>query len=94
VFTSLSTRPPGNKYIGSASGKEGILGRFKDYSKNGHGENVELKRLVEEDPLYARNFYYSLLETLPLSCTKKEVEDREKLYKKKLFTREYGLNRN
>jgi hypothetical protein len=84
----------GKQYIGSACGKEGILGRFKDYSKNGHGENVELKRLLKKDPLYARNFQYSLLETLPISRTKKEVDAREQLYKKKLFSREHGLNRN
>lgn len=84
----------GKQYIGCAYGKEGLLGRFKAYSKNGHGGNVELKKLLEENPLHSHNFQYTILETLPLSWTEKEVRDREILYKKKLWTRKHGLNRN
>jgi hypothetical protein len=84
----------GKQYIGSACGGEGILGRFKSYSQNGHGDNVELKKLMKDDPLYYRKFQYTLLETLPLSWTKKEVQNRETLYKKKLLSREHGFNRN
>lgn len=93
VYVILDTTN-GKQYIGSASGMVGIMGRFRSYAKNGHGENVELKKLVNLDPSYAQHFQYTLLETLPLSMTGAEVREREILYKKKLWSREHGLNRN
>ncbi|MFF2589646.1 hypothetical protein ACFVSS_17475 [Peribacillus butanolivorans] len=40
----------GKQYVGSASGKEGLLGRWKEYAINGHGNNTKLKELIEADP--------------------------------------------
>ncbi|MEC0305029.1 GIY-YIG nuclease family protein, partial [Terribacillus saccharophilus] len=84
----------GKQYIGSASGKEGILGRFKIYSKSADGGNKELKKLVESSYLYEKNFQFTLLETLPLSMSRTEVIQRENLYKKKMSSRIYGMNLN
>lgn len=84
----------GKQYIGSASGKEGLLGRFKTYAKNPDGGNTELKKLIDANPLHAKMLQYTLLETLPISLTGKEVLAREELYKKKLGSRLYGLNIN
>lgn len=84
----------GKQYIGSASGEEGILGRFKSYAKTIHGGNVELKKLLKDNPESARNLNFTLLETLPLSLTPNEVLKREELYKKKLGSRKHGYNLN
>ncbi|MBT2700437.1 GIY-YIG nuclease family protein [Bacillus sp. ISL-40] len=84
----------GKQYIGSASGKEGLLGRFKTYAKGADGGNVELKKLIDANPLHAKMLQFTLLETLPLSLTAKEVLVREELYKKKLGSRKNGLNLN
>ena len=84
----------GMQYIGSASGNKGIWGRWENYSKNGHGSNIELKALLNTDPNYAQNFRYSILQTLPSNYTSKQVIAYETLYKEKLGSRVHGLNEN
>ncbi|MEH7378843.1 GIY-YIG nuclease family protein, partial [Neobacillus drentensis] len=84
----------GKQYIGSASGKEGLLSRFKSYAKSADGGNVELKKLIDANPMNAKMLQFTLLETLPLSLTAKEVLAREELYKKKLGSLKNGLNLN
>ncbi|MED1421487.1 GIY-YIG nuclease family protein [Bacillus smithii] len=84
----------GLQYVGSAYGKDGILGRWKDYAKNGHGDNKELMKLVQKDPSYSHNFQFSILETLSKSLTKNEVLIKEKKWKEKLGSKAHGLNLN
>lgn len=84
----------GNQYVGSAYGKKGVLGRWTEYAKNGHGGNQELKKLFKNDPSYADNFQFTILRTLPKTLTQKEVIEIESLYKNKLGTRAFGLNTN
>lgn len=84
----------GNQYVGSAYGNEGILGRWKSYTKNGHGGNKLLKSLVKNAPSYAQNLRFTILRTLPKSLTKREVIEYESLYKTKLGTKAFGLNLN
>lgn len=84
----------GKQYIGSAYGREGILGRWKDYAKNGHGDNVLLKQLQQHDINYCKNFRFTILQTLSKSLTNKEVIQWEQLYKEKLGTMVFGLNSN
>lgn len=84
----------GLQYIGSAYGKEGILGRWKKYAQLADGGNKKLKLLLEEDANYANHFRFTILETLPSTMNKNEVLDREKLYKLKLGSRAHGLNLN
>ncbi|NLY79690.1 MAG: GIY-YIG nuclease family protein [Lysinibacillus sp.] len=84
----------GNQYVGSASGKEGILGRWKDYAKNGHGDNKKLKEILEADPDRVYQFQYTILQTLPASLTTKEAIMEENKYKEKLGSRAFGLNLN
>ena len=69
----------GNQYVGSAYGNEGILGRWKSYTKNGHGGNKLLKSLVKNAPSYAQNLRFTILRTLPKSLTKREVIEYESL---------------
>jgi len=82
------------QYIGSASGSNGFWGRWANYAKNGYGGNIELKALLNKDPSYAKNFRYSILQTLPSNYTAKQVVAYESLYKEKLGSRVHGLNGN
>lgn len=84
----------GNQYVGSASGEEGgILGRWKDYVRSGHGGNTKLKELIlsrRED--YPKNFRFSILHILSKTSAKNEVIKWEEKFKAKLGTRAFGLN--
>lgn len=84
----------GLQYIGSASGKDGILGRWRQYSKDCHGGNKILKELLEQYPQRYKKFQYSILRTLPRTLTNTEVIAVETTYKKKLGSRAFGLNSN
>lgn len=76
--------------------KNGILGRWTEYAKTGHGNNKLLVALLAEKGInYAdQNFQWTILETLSLNVTPKVAIDRESLYKKKFGTREHGYNEN
>ena len=93
VYLIVDTKT-GRQYVGSASGEHGLLGRWRDYAKTVHGGNKELRTLVESDPQYGRNFNFTVLRTLPKTLTRLEVIEYERLYKKKLGTRAFGLNSN
>lgn len=84
----------GNQYIGSAYGGEGIWQRWASYIPNGHGNNKELKELINKDVAYKTNFKFSILQTLPSNLSSKEVIAFENLYKEKLGSKAYGLNQN
>lgn len=84
----------GHQYIGSANGKNGIWQRWSEYASNYTGDNKELMALLKSDPLYYKNFKYSVLQTLPSNITQREVVAIENLYKEKLGSRAHGLNRN
>ena len=84
----------GNQYIGSAYGKEGIWQRWSEYSKTGHGGNELLKDLCLIDSQYYKNFQFTILQSLPSNLSNKDVIAVENLYKKKLGTKVFGLNKN
>nr|WP_269780584.1 GIY-YIG nuclease family protein [Photobacterium carnosum] len=84
----------GNQYIGSAYGKEGIWQRWSEYSKTGHGGNQLLKDLCLIDSQYYKNFQFTILQSLPSNLSNKDVIAVENLYKKKLGTKVFGLNKN
>jgi hypothetical protein len=50
--------------------------------------------LLAADPDYAKNFQFTVLQTLPKTLTKNEVVEYETRWKKKLGTRAFGLNSN
>ncbi len=75
-------------YVGSAYGKENLLGRWKNYAKKGHGDN---KQLRNRDP---SNFRFSILQRLDPDLPPKEVIEIESKWKNRLNTREFGLNDN
>lgn len=84
----------GNQYVGSAYGELGILGRWRNYVDTHHGGNIKLIELLQNDPDRYKNFQFTILRTLPKSLTQTQVITYENIYKEKLGSRTYGLNRN
>lgn len=93
VYLILDTAT-GKQYVGSAYGDGGIIKRWSQYARTGHGGNAQLKALLAER-LNARNdLQFSVLQTLSPSLTAREVIAYERLHKVKLGTRAHGLNSN
>lgn len=85
----------GKHYVGSTYNKQGIWGRWGVYAETGHGNDISLIELLNEDPLYAQKYFqWSILETLPLNIVDAVAIDRESLYKEKFGTRDFGYNNN
>lgn len=95
VYLILDTSTKdGRLYVGSAYGNEGIWQRWTEYAKNSHGNNKEMVALHSLDKDHAKNFRFSILQALPSNITSKEITAIENLYKEKLGSRAYGLNKN
>lgn len=85
----------GRHYVGSASGEQGgIWGRWSEYARTKHGGNKRLKELIAADSDYCSNFQYSILEVFPIKRDRHEVLEYEQLYKRKLWSIQFGLNDN
>lgn len=87
----------GKRYVGSASGDEGIWSRWACYLKTGHGNNAGLIEVIKREGLeYARqNFRFTLLEYRSMKADNKAITDRETFWKRALLTRgDYGYNQN
>ena len=84
----------GFQYVGSAYGSKGIMGRWSEYARTGHGGNKRLMELASSDSDAPKRFQFSVLRTLSKSLTSKEVIEYENFYKQKLGTRAFGLNEN
>lgn len=85
----------GKQYIGSASGEEGLYGRWKSYAQSYHGNDKELVKLFnKEGPEYFHKFKYIILQILPLKMASTEITKIETKYKNKYLTKEFGLNDN
>ena len=84
----------GKLYVGSATGEEGIWGRWLSYGKKADGGNELLAELLEEDSKRKEFLQYSILRVLEPSATKEEVLFQEGLIKQKLGSRKFGLNGN
>ncbi len=85
----------GKQYVGSTYNPKGIWGRWSAYAWTGHGDNKDIKQLIDNDEKYAKKYFqWCILETLPLNILEKHAIDRESLYKQKFGTREFGYNNN
>ncbi len=86
----------GKRYVGKASGGQGIWSRWGEYVSSGHGWNKELQKLVGNKLDYARkNFKFTLLEYRPAPTPDETIDNRENYWKEVLLTRgKYGLNQN
>lgn len=75
-------------YVGSAIGAEGFHGRWCNYALNGHGDNV---RLISRDPA---DYQISILEVAGSLDLDADILALEARWKRKLQSREMGLNAN
>ncbi len=83
----------GKKYVGSALGEEGIWGRLCSYINNGHGGNIDLKKLlIEKGNEHVNNFQYAVLEIADKQATLEQIMKRENYWKEVLKSREFGYN--
>ena len=95
VLTDCKT---GMQYVGSATAENGmLLQRWKEYVKNGHGGNKELRILVDKRGFnYIKdNFQYSIIENFNARVDDARILQRESYWKKFLCTQEpLGYNAN
>lgn len=78
----------GGRYVGSAYGQENFLGRWQAHVKGQWGVTAELST---RDP---GKFVFSILELLAPNATAEDVVLLEGLWKNRLGTRKWGLNKN
>lgn len=78
----------GDQYVGSATGQDGLLGRWMAYVANGHGGNVLLRQRGHRD------YTVSILEVASPDMARDDILAREGLWKNKLGARAHGLNGN
>ena len=91
----ISDTVSGKFYVGSAYGEGGIWSRWSEYADDGHGGNVELKKLLADEGIkYSENFRYSILEIADLHDSQDTILQRESHWKDILMSRIYGLNAN
>ena len=93
IYVIVDTQT-GNQYIGSATGRDGLLGRWTNYVETHHGGNLLLAKLLEEHPERYHSFQFSILQIISKTASNKEVVELESLYKRKLRTIDFGLNGN
>ena len=75
-------------YVGSAGGVENILGRWQDYAMSGHGGNARLRASQPRDLLF------SILQRTSPDMEIPDLVLVEASWKRRLHTREHGLNEN
>lgn len=93
----ITDKSNGKLYVGSATSDKGmLLTRWSNYVENGHGGNVELKRLVNEHGFdyIKKNFQYSILENYNARIDDKVILERESWWKETLQSRAFGYNEN
>jgi hypothetical protein len=84
----LVDKETGKQYVGSAKGYDSLWGRFSDYARTGDGGNVELKLRK------GARYQIGVLQVVDLSLPDHSIEEIEGWWKRKLMSREHGLNRN
>ena len=83
----------GRHYVGKASGGDGIWQRWCSYAENGHGGNVELKRLLKiHGSHHMAHFQYSILEIADTHASDADILNRECHWVDVLKSRKFGLN--
>ena len=96
----ISDKSNGKLYLGSATGDNGmLLQRWSAYIANGHGGNVELRKITEDPSkgfsYVQENFSYAILENYNARVDKNFILKRESWWKSTLKTRvTFGYNMN
>jgi hypothetical protein len=83
----LTCPSTGEQYVGSATGGCGFWQRWQEYARTGHGGNVALKSRTPSD------YRVSILQVVGTDATAADVIAIEERWKKKLQSKEMGLNR-
>lgn len=84
----IADETDGKGYVGSAYGTDNILGRWQAYARTGHGGNVGLRE---------RSYHplrFSILQRVSPDMNPADVIALEASWKRRLHTRDLGLNRN
>ena len=76
------------QYVGSATGRDGFLGRWRSYVDGGSGGNVSLR---SRDP---SDYQVSILQAAGSADDRGTILAMEERWKQKLQSRDMGLNRN
>lgn len=86
----------GKVYIGSTSGYNGVWQRWSAYvNTNGHGGDVELRKLIEQNPEYGENFVFTVIESFfNRDGNEPYIKARETYWKEVFATRKFGNNKN
>lgn len=87
----------GKLYVGSATAeRKMLLARWSAYVHNGHGDNEDLKTLVEKKGFnyIKENFQYTILENYNAKVDDDFVLERERYWKRVLQSVKFGYNRN
>ena len=89
----IADKRDGGLYIGSASGENGLWGRWQGYAQtNGTNGNALLEKLVGQDPDRCYDLRYSVLRVLDPTTRRSDIIHMESLYKEKLCTRAHILD--
>ncbi len=84
----LVCKSTGGRYVGSAYGEGGLWSRWENYFRTGHGGNEGMKLAPDSE------YTVTVLEVASSSNSLDEIVQMEGRWKDKLFTRQFGLNRN
>jgi len=91
----IADKTDGKLYVGSASGDNGgLLQRWTDYVQTKHGGNKKMKERLDTNPDRYHDFQFQILQILPPTMIKSDVDKIESLWKEKLLTRKFGMNDN
>lgn len=73
-----------------------LCARWKNYVDNGHGGNIGLIELVQNEGFdYIKdNFQYTIIENYNFKVDDEYVLSRESYWKEVLQSKEFGYNRN
>ncbi len=86
----------GKIYIGSTYGFDGVWQRWGRYVQtNGHGDDVVLKELINQNANYGENFTFTIIECFFNRDGNSSYIQRREMYWKTVFaTRAFGNNKN
>lgn len=90
----ITDRATGKQYIGSATGSDGLFGRWKEYVKTFHGGNSGIRDYLAISSDSYKDFQFSIIQTFSMNESKEKILNCEALWKNKLLTRDFGLNDN
>jgi hypothetical protein len=83
----LTCKDTGKQYVGKADGEDGFWGRFCQYAETGHGGNEGMK------PHQTSGYVVTILEAL-VTPALGDIDRLEVIWKEKLGSRIWGLNKN